>query len=661
MSENATKHTYSIRNKKRSLCENQLTDNASSETETAEIPSSTNSEDAINEFSKTVSGSFNWRPYLRKPGFTAAPVSCFKHVALSNCWDSIVHNVRVEVRSPDCKTCCTTTPCCYWLATVIKVCGYWGLLRYDGFDKFSPHYFNVSDRWVNLCTEPHIHPFGWCAENGKPLVPPKSVEPKIICWRDFLMDTLPSGRTLPPDFTFRIEEHSHNSIKKGMKLEVVDKNLISVVRSAVVTEVVGGRLHIKYSANDDQDEGFWCHERSPLIHPVGWAQIIGHALKAKPEYARQSLKKTLYRTFEPDDATWDMFLPVYNPVGNLKFKKKMKLEAIDPLNLSTICVATVTEVLRNNYLMIGIDGMMAANGSDCFCYHASSPCIFPVGFCESHDIYLTPPRGYKGEFKWAEYLKKTKSEAAPVDLFHRDIPDHGFKEGMYLEAVDLMEPRLICVAYVTKVVGRLLRVHFDGWEDDYDQWCDCESPDLFPIGWCDVLGYRLEPPRVDISEEKKKKKAIVKKRKKRLWSKRPTSSDDSPFGMDEKTKSNDFEDSKDSLQDNTVIVNDSSSNSFQEKKKCQTTKTSANNQGRKARTSKHNSLNTLKQLRSSRLADGGTQISESVDEKPLLRRTRNRDKVILIDESSSSSIDASKHEAVEWPREEHLQMNLIPK
>ena len=68
---------------------------------------------------------------------------------------------------------------------------------------------------------------------------------------------------------------------------------------------------------------------------------------------------------------------------------------------------------------------------------------------------------------------------------------------MYLEAVDLMEPRLICVAYVTKVVGRLLKIHFDGWEDTYDQWCDCESPDLFPVGWCEVLGYRLEAPRTE--------------------------------------------------------------------------------------------------------------------------------------------------------------------
>lgn len=35
------------------------------------------------------------------------------------------------------------------------------------------------------------------------------------------------------------------------------------------------------------------------------------------------------------------------------FAVGMKLEAIDPLNLSTICVATVMKVLKDGYLMIG--------------------------------------------------------------------------------------------------------------------------------------------------------------------------------------------------------------------------------------------------------------------------------------------------------------------
>ena len=76
----------------------------------------------------------------------------------------------------------------------------------------------------------------------------------------------------------------------------------------------------------------------------------------------------------------------------LKFQAGMKLEAIDPLNLSAICVASVMKVLKSNYLMIGIDGSGAVDGSDWFCYHATSPCIFPVGFCEVNNLELTPPR-----------------------------------------------------------------------------------------------------------------------------------------------------------------------------------------------------------------------------------------------------------------------------
>lgn len=73
---------------------------------------------------------------------------------------------------------------------------------------------------------------------------------------------------------------------------------------------------------------------------------------------------------------------------------------------------------------------------------------------------------------------------------------HGFKVGAKLECADLMDPRLVCVATISKVVGRLLKVHFDGWEDEYDQWLDCESPDVYPVGWCVLVGHKLEGPRI---------------------------------------------------------------------------------------------------------------------------------------------------------------------
>lgn len=78
----------------------------------------------------------------------------------------------------------------------------------------------------------------------------------------------------------------------------------------------------------------------------------------------------------------------------------------------------------------------------------------------------------------------------------QDCPNHGFKAGMKVEAVDLMEPRLICVATVKRVVQRLLSIHFDGWDNEYDQWVDCESPDIYPVGWCELTGYQLQPPVV---------------------------------------------------------------------------------------------------------------------------------------------------------------------
>lgn len=46
----------------------------------------------------------------------------------------------------------------------------------------------------------------------------------------------------------------------------------------------------------------------------------------------------------------------------------------------------------------------------------------------------------------------------------------GFDIGTKLEAVDRMNPSLICVATVTDVVDDRFLVHFDNWDDTYDYW-----------------------------------------------------------------------------------------------------------------------------------------------------------------------------------------------
>ncbi|XP_064607601.1 MBT domain-containing protein 1-like isoform X2 [Liolophura sinensis] len=436
--------------------------------------------------------SFDWATFLSATNAQAASVNCFKHCPMSDCWENINEGMKVEVINHDCDLANTV----YWIATVIKVAGYKAQLRYEGYGNDQSN-----DFWINLSSQ-DVHPVGWCATIGKPLVPPQTIQHKYTDWKDFLVRRLTGARTLPSNFYHRVIESINNhKFKKGIKVEVVDKMCVSAMRVAVVDEVIGGRLRLQYQEKAEENDDFWCHMRSSLLHPIGWSQHVGHILHASQEYKNKSLGKVTMQKYDPDDATPDMFRSMKEPPSGLKFQVGMKLEAIDPLNLATICVSTVMKVLKDKYLMIGIDGSMAQSGSDWFCYHSSSPCIFPAGFCEINDLDLTPPKGYKGQFKWFDYLRQTKSSAAPVKLFDKEIPKHGFKPGMKVEAVDLMEPRLICVGTVVKVVGRLLRIHFDGWESDYDQWVDCETPDLYPVGWCEMMGYNLEGPRVrDVSQ-----------------------------------------------------------------------------------------------------------------------------------------------------------------
>ncbi|XP_058708475.1 MBT domain-containing protein 1 isoform X7 [Poecile atricapillus] len=442
---------------------------------------------------------FSWGNYINSNSFTAAPVTCFKHAPMGTCWGDIAEGVRVEVPNTD----CSLPTKVFWIAGIVKLAGYNALLRYEGFENDSS-----LDFWCNICGS-DIHPVGWCATSGKPLVPPRTIQHKYTNWKAFLVKRLTGAKTLPPDFSQKVSESMQYPFKTSMRVEVVDKTHLCRTRVAVVESVIGGRLRLVYEESEDKTDDFWCHMYSPLIHHIGWSRSIGHRFK------RSDITKKQDGHF---DAPPHLFMKVKEvDAAGEWFKEGMKLEAIDPLNLSAICVATIRKVLADGYLMIGIDGSEAADGSDWFCYHATSPSIFPVGFCEINMIELTPPRGTgyaKLPFKWFDYLRETDSIAAPVKLFNKEVPNHGFHVGMKLEAVDLMEPRLVCVATVTRIIHRLLRIHFDGWEDEYDQWVDCESPDLYPVGWCQLTGYQLQPPAPQSSRDSQSSSSKQKKKAK---------------------------------------------------------------------------------------------------------------------------------------------------
>lgn len=454
---------------------------------------------------------FDWGSYLKSEESVAAPVSCFAHAPLSSDWDDIVVGMKVEVLN----TNAFFSNKVYWIATVIQIAGYKALLRYEGYEDDSSH-----DFWCSIVSG-ELNPIGWCSMTSKLLVPPQDVK-NISDWKLYLMKKLVGASTLPVDFYVKLAESMKPSFRVGMRLEVVDPKHVSRTRLAVINTVVGGRLRLLYVDPSDVPDNvvfdFWCHMWSPLVHPLGWSKTVGHPIKAHENNLEASSNtkgnsESMFQFFKKPRIVY---------MGEGFFEEGMKLEAIDPLNLGNICVATVRKVLLDGYLMVGIDGTELNNGSDWFCYHASSHAILPINFCKRNDITLTVPQGSDPQtFTWDKYLQETKAKAAPARLFNTDNPGHGFAPNMKLEAVDLMEPRLVCVATVRRCVGRLLLIHFDGWEDEFDQWIDHQSPDIYPVGWCELVGYQLQPPPglAHLAENQvaryKKPRPIVHSRKKR--------------------------------------------------------------------------------------------------------------------------------------------------
>ncbi|CAG5120603.1 unnamed protein product [Candidula unifasciata] len=183
------------------------------------------------------------------------------------------------------------------------------------------------------------------------------------------------------------------------------------------------------------------------------------------------------------------------PTNRNGFRLGMRLEGVDPKHQSLFCVLSVAEVQGYRYVKLHFDGY-----SECYDFwvNADSPFIFPVGWAEKNGEVLQPPKNIPvGEFNWTNYLKQARAVAAPKHLFLNQpstVVPSAFRVGMKLEAVDKKNSSLVCVATVANTLGEKILVHFDGWEDTYDYWCDVTSPSVRPVGWCQSNGHSLSSP-----------------------------------------------------------------------------------------------------------------------------------------------------------------------
>lgn len=186
------------------------------------------------------------------------------------------------------------------------------------------------------------------------------------------------------------------------------------------------------------------------------------------------------------------------------FKAGMKLEAHDPRNATSVCIATVMG-LTGVRLRLRLDG---GDNSNDFWRLVDSSDVQPIGTCEKNGDMLQPPLGFRmNASSWPMFLLRTLNgaEMAPVAAFKKDPPrppQNSFKPGMKLEAVDKKNPYLICPATIGEVRGDEVFIMFDGWRGAFDYWCKYDSRDIFPVGWCTLTKHPLQPPGNNVALSK---------------------------------------------------------------------------------------------------------------------------------------------------------------
>ncbi|XP_009079979.1 PREDICTED: lethal(3)malignant brain tumor-like protein 3, partial [Acanthisitta chloris] len=311
------------------------------------------------------------------------------------------------------------------------------------------------------------------------------------CWASYLEEERAIAVPTKLFKEYQSFPYNKNGFKVGMKLEGVDPEHQSIYCVLTVAEVCGYRIRLHFDGYPDCYD-FWVNADSSDIHPVGWCEKTGHKLHPPKGYKEEEFSWPSYlKACKAQAAPKSLFENQNATVIPSGFRVGMKLEAVDKKNPTFICVATVTDMVDNRFL-VHFDNW--DESYDYWC-EAASPHIHPVGWCKEHKRTLITPPDYPHakHFSWEKYLEETSSLPAPARAF-KVKPSHGFQKNMKLEVVDKRNPVFIRVATIVDTDDYRIKVHFDGWDNIYDYWTDVDSPDIHPAGWCTKTGHPLQPP-----------------------------------------------------------------------------------------------------------------------------------------------------------------------
>ncbi|KAG7203222.1 hypothetical protein KM043_010325 [Ampulex compressa] len=469
---------------------------------------------------------FVWQDYLDVTGSVEVPQIMFPHVELT-LQSGIEIGMSLEVPIQKSVNQDDTT---YWVASIVMACGPLLRLRYFGGDDRSLEF------WFNL-TKEAAHELGWCVRNDKKLEPPDIIVQRSPDCIDKLPEFLMNARSVPPEMLSGEGLSMTDRIKQGMKVEISDVLHPYKLWVATIIENVGGRLLLRHDTPGSLHKDFWMFCTSEHLHEYGFASKSDSIWFLEPPssivemHTYEEWKDIIESKPKNNELSEELFHNnIHHPTHN--FKVGMKLEALNPVDQTQICPATVIKVFDDLYFLVRIDTYEESfNGSDIeSCMYncsekntwlctAEHPYIFPVGWAAKQNIKIKQPDGWiskDDDFNWKKYLEVTQAIGADNMLFtiRPSAIDAGFECGMRLEAVDSQSENIICAAHITKIIDNLLWLKLDNYKDNRPEHIvHMHSLQIFPVGWCESNHYPLKPPN-DYIEVCRKLQMPVKEEKK---------------------------------------------------------------------------------------------------------------------------------------------------
>ncbi|XP_075929521.1 scm-like with four MBT domains protein 2 isoform X2 [Petromyzon marinus] len=250
------------------------------------------------------------------------------------------------------------------------------------------------DAWL-FYLHPRLHPLGWARGNRCAVEPPAAVASLRTAeqWEAARQEAYgPDAReAVPPEIFKEVAESRSHRFSQGMKLEAVHPTLPFSIAPATVTKVLSEWFFV---VEMDAAGGevaplapLVCSLDGPTALPAQWSLKNGVPCTPPPGYEGQDFDWAEYLKSSGAEAAPGSCFPMDEPQHG--FIQGMRLEVVNPLLPSELCVATVTH-LRHHLMWLRLEGLQQPQ-PDCI-VDVRSMDIFPVGWSESNGYPLRAPR-----------------------------------------------------------------------------------------------------------------------------------------------------------------------------------------------------------------------------------------------------------------------------